>query len=1103
MECPACHFDNRAAARFCAGCGTPLDLSCPACGATVTPDGRFCDSCGEPLGEAPAARRDARDHAPNAAGGARWARVPGGRRPATLLFADVVGSTALTERMDPEDTHDLLYGAVRRMCQAVERSGGTLCRYQGDGVMAMFGAPVASEHHALQACQAALEMQAAVAEFTERLEPGAGDGIAIRVGVHSGEVVVLAVGEGDEIEYDASGPSVPIAARMEQAVAPGSVLITAATRALGGAVLEVAEHPPVAAKGLSEPVEVCRLIGLRSRTELVAEARTPLVGRRAERRQFDGLLQACLEDRHGGTVLLRGEAGIGKTRLAEEFVSRARRLGFACHKGLVLDFGVAKGRSAMRSLVRSLLGVTLGEGKEVRVAAAERALQQRWLGTEQQVFLNDLLDLPQPTALRAEYDAMDDARRNAGKREVLTTLIAAVSAGQPLLLVVEDIHWADPLTLAHLAALAGTVAEHRALLVMTSRVEGDPSEALWREQRRDTSLLTIELGALRDEDAARMVADLAAVEGDALAECLERAAGNPLFIEQLVRSVVESGDTEIPDSIQSLVLARMDRLAPVDRDALQAASVLGQRFAPAALGRLLGADDYDCATLVAHHLLRPEGDDYLFAHALIRESVYGALLKKTRRTLHLRAAAGYAESDFALYAEHLERAADPGAPAAYLRAARAEHELYRQQRARELVERGLAIATTDLDRYELIALQGHVLHDLGEIDASLSAFREALAMAANDAQRCRARLGIAGALRVVERLDEALDMLVEAEAEAERQALFEELARIHHLRGNLHFPLGRYEDCQRAHGQVLKLAKTLGSIELEALALGGLGDAAYARGRMRSAIGYFERCVELAGAHGLGRVEVANRNMIGFSRLFLCDFAGAMAAGSATVAMARRVGHHRAELLGEISLCFAEHEVGNFERSAVHADRALALVERLGAWRFAPLCFCFKALHLHSIGRAEETIAVVRRAVEIARGAARNFAGAFTLGLAAALVDDRAERIALLREGEAIIADGTVAQSVLFFYRGAIQASLDAHDWDQAQRYSDSLEAFTESESLPWAMFFVERGHALVGHGRGQTGSKHRARLERLRDQAGDLGIGIGVAELDAALAGL
>ena len=307
--------------------------------------------------------------------------------------------------------------------------------------------------------------------------------------------------------------------------------------------------------------------------------------------QLLAVLKACRESGRGRAVYIRGEAGIGKTRLLEEFLTVARRQRFACDLGLVLDFGTGTGRDASRSLVRGILGLEPNSSEEAAQRAADAALAAGLIAAEATVFLNDLIGLPQPVELRALYDAMDNATRTRGKREAIVEIAERASRLQPRVLAVEDVHWADAFTLANLASLAALVADCPAILVMTSRVEEDPIGQAWRAQAGGSPLVVIDLGPLRAEDAQRLAAPFFAANATVAARCVARAAGNPLFLEQLLRHPEDDADASVPGSVQSLVQARLDRLAAGEKAALQAASVLGQRFDWDALAYLLSRPD--------------------------------------------------------------------------------------------------------------------------------------------------------------------------------------------------------------------------------------------------------------------------------------------------------------------------------------------------------------------------------------------------------------------------------------------------------------------------------------------------------------------------------
>jgi class 3 adenylate cyclase len=427
------------------------------------------------------------------------APVPSGeQRQVTVLFADLAGFTQLSVELGAEATHALLNRYFETVDGIVEGYGGSIDKHIGDNVMAVFGAPVAHSDDPERSLRAALDIHRTMAELTEEF----GRDLQAHIGIASGQVVASGTGSDAHREYTVTGTSVNLASRLQDKAEAGETLIS---QAVQRAVTDAAESAPmgeIEVKGFAERIPAWRLEGLRG--DSIAARRSPFVGRRAERRQFAALIAECLETGAGQAVLARGEAGIGKTRLVEEFTSLAEGEGFASHKGLVLDFGVGKGQDAVRALVRSLLGLAGGGGKAARAVAADRAVEAGCLEANARVFLNDLLDLPQPLELRALYDAMNNATRNTGKRAAVANLVRGSSATQPVLVTVEDVHWADPLTLAHLAGIASTVADCPAVLVMTSRVEGDPLDQAWRASLGGSPLTTMDLQPLRAAEAEEL-----------------------------------------------------------------------------------------------------------------------------------------------------------------------------------------------------------------------------------------------------------------------------------------------------------------------------------------------------------------------------------------------------------------------------------------------------------------------------------------------------------------------------------------------------------------------------------------------------------------------
>jgi class 3 adenylate cyclase/tetratricopeptide (TPR) repeat protein len=1033
----------------------------------------------------------------DAAAALRTGSVPGGaavegeRRQVTVLFADLAGYTALGNELDAEEVHALLQRFFGQVDAVVDRHGGHIDKHIGDCVMAVFGAPIAHGNDAERAVRAAIGIRDAMPGLSAEL----GRSVQVHVGLAAGQVVAGGTGSNEHRAFTVTGESVNLAARLTDAAAPGEILMSDAVRRSLASRLDCEEIGALRVKGFAEPVRSWRLHGLRA-----TAPECPLVGRRRELEQLRTTVAACRATGRGETIHVRGDAGIGKTRLVEELRKVAREAGFACHTGLVLDFGTGIGRDAIRSLLRSLLGLDLAAGAELASTAAAAAVAEELVAPDDAVFLNDLLDLPQSTEERALYDAMDDARRGMGKRRVLAGLVQRISRLRPLLLVVEDLHWADAPLLPYLAEFAATAATCRALLVLTSRIEGDPLDPAWRGSTGNVPLTTIDLGPLRHEEAMALAGALFDAAEQYARRCVERAGGNPLFLEQLLRHAEEHDGSSVPGSVQSLVQARLDRLPPLDRSALQTASVLGQRFERDALCHLLARPDYAPERLEQHLLVRPQGEAFLFGHALIRDAVYDSLLRSRRRMLHRKAAAWYEERDAQLHAEHLERAEDPGAAAAYLRAAAQQAASYRYEQALRLIERGQALAVEHADRFALSCLRAEVQHDLGDMAAARQSFQASCDAARSEGERCRALIGLATVKRVIDDLDGAARDLQGAEAAAVAAGLLAEQARIHFLRGNLCFPQGDIAGCLREHQRSLELARQAGSAEAEAAALGGLGDAEYARGRMRSAYARFHRCVELCRAHGLGRIEVANLPMVAFTRLYAGDLRGALEDSLDAIVATARVGHGRAEIIAHHAACLCQLWLGDPVAGLSHTDVSMALSRRLGARRFEGESLAFRGEQLHALGRPDEAYADVVAGLAICRETGMSFIGPAVLGILAKITEDAEEYEAALEEGQALLRNGSISHNHLMFLADAIDACLTRGQWARVERFAQALEDYTRPEPTPWADFLIARGRALAAHGQGDRGDEMTARLRRLLATGDEIGLLAMLPPIRAAL---
>ena len=1087
--CAQCHSEIPARAKFCPQCGHAVARTCAECGSNLPPGARFCPECGH------AAAADSAPPAPAGAPGAPPASLEpstGDRRQAAVVFADISGYAALCERNDPEEVQALLarfYGAMDRI---VSDYGGQIIDHAGDGLMAVFGAPVAHGNDAERAVRAAQDMHARAADITERN----GQPLRLHIGISTGEVVAAVIMAGPNPKYAVTGETVNLAARLASLAGATETLVTdRLVRALSH-VLDAHSVGQRPIKGMVKPVHLWRVRSIHpQRAQLL-----PFVGRDAELRQLEGLLDAALTTGSGVVVQVRGEPGIGKSRLVEELRRRAAQRRYLCHTGHVLDFGVARGNDAIAVILRDVLQIA-GEARSQDIEGAMAdAAAAGMLDADDRMYFNELLDLDQPPQLKALLDAMDGAARAERAGAALGALLSRAAAQQPRLVVVEDVHWAPKLLLRYLAGLARAVRGRPLMLVMTSRIEGDPIDTGWRAAVRGAPLLTIDVGPLPDDEARLLAAELIEASNRFAEECIQRAEGNPLFLEQLLRSAREQEQAEVPPTIQSLVLARMDRLPPRDKLALQVAAVLGKRFTLPALCRVAGLPDYTCGTLVAADLVRPDRGEYAFAHALIQEGVYSSILKGRRRELHRVAADWLGDGDEVLRATHLDRAEDPAAAAAYLVAASAEAARLHQESALSLTQRGLELAVAGSLRCALSLLHGDLLRDAGRSQESITAFRAALEAAPSDAERCRAWLGIAAGNRVTGDIDEAMTALDDAQALSERLGLDLESSRIHHLRGNLYFANGDVAACEEQHGAALTLAQRCGNLECEAQALSGLGDARYLQGRILTALDYFRRCVEICERQGWVRIEVPNRCMIGHCLWYANQLERSIAEGYAAAEKARKVGLVQGEIFARESLACYLFDAGRFAEAEEACQRCLLLAEPAGARRFASAVRYVRAMIRLEQGDPCAARVELDEALNLARQTGMGFLGAPIFGAFARLARSADERNAALREGEALLRQPCASHCHLWFYRDAMEAVLEADQGADLARYAQALEDYVRHEPLPWAGLMAARARALAAlrqHGQSE------ARMGALRGVRAELAaaqLGFALRAVDAEL---
>jgi ABC-type oligopeptide transport system substrate-binding subunit/class 3 adenylate cyclase len=625
------------------------------------------------------------------------------RKVLTAVFADVVGSTALAERLDPEDVKLVVGEAVARIVGEVESLGGHVKDLAGDGVLAFFGAPTTREDDAERAVRCALRIVGEMEEYAREVRRGWGaEGFGVRVGAATGAVVVGEVGSGSRVEYAAFGDTVNVAARLQSAAEPGSVLVDDATHRAVEGLFEWGDVLELDVKGKSEPVAAWPVTGIAAagRTRGLPGVETRLVGRSRELGLGREALEA-LQAGRGGILVVAGDAGIGKTRLLDELRELAEQAGSRWLEGRCVSYGESLPYWPFRDLLR---GEWIGAGAEepelrVRVGLRRR-LEQLFddQADELYPYLGSLLEVALEREAAARTSELSPEALQWRTFEVVGQLFARLAESAPLVLALEDLHWADPTSVLLLEQLLSLAEEAPVLLVLSLRPERDhPSWSLREHAGREFPHLLheIDLGPLGDADGELLAALVAPATLPAELErrVLEAADGNPFFLEELVRSLADVGalvriddgwrfdhavEVEVPPTVEKAILARLDRLSIDARDLVTAASALGRTFALPLLEGLLGEVSADSLhELQRLGLLRQSRrwpqPEYRFRHALIQETAYRTLLAEERRRLHRRAAEWleerYAERDaeaLGLLAYHWLRAEDEEKAAGYL-----------------------------------------------------------------------------------------------------------------------------------------------------------------------------------------------------------------------------------------------------------------------------------------------------------------------------------------------------------------------------------------------------------------------------------------------------
>jgi class 3 adenylate cyclase/tetratricopeptide (TPR) repeat protein len=897
--------------------------------------------------------------------------LEGERKQVTVLFADLKGSMELLADRDPEEARQLLDPVLERMMAAVHRYEGTVNQVMGDGLMALFGAPLAHEDHAIRACYAALAMQTAVKQYAAEVQRSHGVPVQIRVGLNTGEVVVRAIGSDLHMDYTAVGQTTHLAARMEQMALPGSVLLAQATLSLAEGYVQVTPLGPVPVKGIATPIDVFELVGasgIRRRLQATAaRGLTRFVGRDVE---LAALVQALAraEAGHGQVVALVGEAGVGKSRFVYEFVHAHHLQGWRVLESASVSYGKATPYFPVIDLLKRYSHVD--DSDDPRTIRAKMTGQILTLDETLHDTLPALLALLDALPADSPFVQLDPPQRRQRTRDALKRVLLRESQAQPLLLVCEDLHWIDSETQALLDSMVESLPTVRILLLVNYRPEyqhGWGSKTFYTQVRLDPlppARADELLQALMGTDPS-----LAALTPLLIA----RTEGNPFFLEESVQTLVETqvlvgergayrlahplASLQMPATVQAVLAARIDRLAPEEKRLLQTAAVIGNEVPLPLLQAIAELSEADLHGGLAHlqaaeflyeTRLFPDRE-YTFKHALTHEVAYGGLLQERRRLLHARIVEALEALAGERVAEQVERLA---------------HHALRG----EVCAKALAYCRQAGEK--AMARSAH-REAVGYFEQALSALPHLPETRDTREQAIDLRLALGSALLPFSDFGRVLAYLLEAETIAAALDDPRRLGQVLLFLSNHFYVMGAYDQAIAAAQRALALATASEEVVLHALANRFLGFAYHSQGDYRRAIDCHRQTITSLGDarrhERFGQITlpaVTSRAFLAWCHAELGMFAEGIVLGDEGLRIAEAVAHPG-------SLMLASWGIGLLALRRGDLPRALPLLERaVGICQDAdlPIFFPWMAVALGAAytlrGRVADAVPLLTQALE-------------------------------------------------------------------------------------------------------------------------------------------
>ncbi len=804
---------------------------------------------------------------------------------------------------------------------------------------------------------------------------------------------------------------------------------------------------------------------------------SPIIGRRVEITLFNAVLESAKEYEALQVVHLVGSAGVGKSRLTEEFVRVASLDGFSCHTTNMTDFQVEQKKQTIPKLLKSLLGIDDSDSNlsldEINSRNKTVILQE----TTHLPLLHSLLNWRISNRWESLFGAMSQEQLFKSQCQLITRILAIKARCSPLLIVIEDYHWSQNTERAYIDYLMNNLLGESVVLLITARPGETSGSVVLTSESSGASVTNISLGPLSRLDAQIFAEHISGIDADYREKCILKAQGNPLFLEQLLKDRRGSELGGLPYSLQSLIVSRIDDMPKEDQLAVRTASVIGQRFTLRLLRKLLNSPAYDPAALVANNIINGDDDNYSFNHALIVEGIYLSISAEDQRKLHYQCAQWYTD-DIVLQCQHLLKGQHPEAIDKLIPAIKYLISGYHFERAKDFIDIALRLPGNRSAPLALHELRADVNLRVGDTMEALSSFEMMQRHAIAPEERANALIGKANCLNTLDKFDDAMQALNEAGDIASGSSLLKQLSSVYYLRGNFLFPKGQSRDCIESQEKALLFARKASEPELEARSLGGLGDAAYASGKMVTAYEYFKQCLALCDEHDLKAVSAANMFMLGTVRIYLNESEQGLADVERSITTAQMVGHKRAEIVSRLTASWILVESLRVIEAESHIALAMEIANEIGALRFVPFLRECKSRCLWLSGNADAAILSIEEALaEVEKLDAQAFIGPWVLGTCALLSKTRREAESYLDRAEPIIENGCVGHNYYRFYMEAIETTLNHGMYDRTKGYIEKFRNFANNEPCPWSDFYLKRGEVLLRSG---DSADHKTNIEKL-----------------------